>query len=250
MKKHVVFVHGWASSPYVWYYQVDFFKDKSQVWTPELIGYGKKALSSTNNLFDCMVDDICSFISEKKLDDICLAGWSLGGMVSLEVAKRLDKRLSSLVLMGTTAKFIQTQNFEWAISEQTISRIADRLSRNFTDTLNWFYRFMFTSKERSGKNFSKILHMLGDCIVPLDHKAVTASLKMLIKLDLRHLLKDITAPTLIIHGDKDPICPPEAAKFLQENIQNSHLELLEDCGHAPFLTYPNRVNESIGEFIT
>ena len=36
--KNIIFIHGWASGPYVWFYQIDFFKDKLQVWTPELGG--------------------------------------------------------------------------------------------------------------------------------------------------------------------------------------------------------------------
>lgn len=34
-------------------------------------------------------------------------------------------------------------------------------------------------------------------------------------------LKDITCPTLILHGDKDPLVPLSHPLFLQENIKGS-----------------------------
>ena len=34
-------------------------------------------------------------------------------------------------------------------------------------------------------------------------------------------LKNITAPTLVIHGQKDPLVPVEHAEFIHKNVKNS-----------------------------
>ena len=37
----------------------------------------------------------------------------------------------------------------------------------------------------------------------------------------RNLLKNVKCPTLIIHGDSDPIVPPSHAEYLHKNIAGS-----------------------------
>lgn len=245
----LIFIHGWASGPYVWFYQIDFFKQRFHIWTPELAGYDSKALNSGGNLFELMVEDVCNLISSNDLDEIHLVGWSLGGMVSLGVASRLKYNINRLILIGSTPRFVQSEDFNWGMSEQRIIRMQERLGRNFIGTLNWFYRSMFIPQERTKKGFGDILNLLGDIIPPLQKVSVVSTLKVLIELDLRYMLKDITAPTLIIHGEKDSICLPEAARFLQTNIKGSRLEFIKLSGHAPFLTNPQKVNNLIEEFI-
>jgi len=249
MKKNIVFVHGWASTPYIWFYQMDYFKDGYQVWAPELAGHGKKRLCADKPPFECMVADICNMITEKGISDVHLIGWSLGGMVTLEVARRLKKDIKQLVLIGTAPRFIRSEDFALGMSEELILKIQSRLNRSFENTLNWFYRFIFTARERSGEGFKKILNMLGDFMNPLYQEDIVLALNVLLDVDLRSGLKKIDAPTLIIHGDKDPICSPEAATLLHENIKGSRLEFIKDCGHAPFLSQPKVVNDMIAGFI-
>ena len=62
-------------------------------------------------------------------------------------------------------------------------------------------------------------------------------------------LSKIKAPTLIIHGSKDEICLPTAAQYLQNNIQNSKLVMLEGVGHAPLVEAAERFNQLLGEFM-
>ncbi len=48
-------------------------------------------------------------------------------------------------------------------------------------------------------------------------------------------LTKITAPTLIIHGDKDPLLPLEHGRATANNIPNAKLVVIEDMGHIfPF----------------
>lgn len=53
----------------------------------------------------------------------------------------------------------------------------------------------------------------------------------LARIDLRADLPKIKCPTVIIHGDKDKICPPSAANFLKEHIVGSELIILKEVGH-------------------
>lgn len=49
--------------------------------------------------------------------------------------------------------------------------------------------------------------------------------------DLRRYTRKITAPTLVIHGDADPLVPKEGGMDIAKNIPGSTLELIEGMGH-------------------
>lgn len=62
-------------------------------------------------------------------------------------------------------------------------------------------------------------------------------------------LKLVTTPTLVIHGDKDPLVPVEGGKHTAEVIPGARLEILSGMGHAQFPQYQPRVLDLLLEFV-
>ena len=51
--------------------------------------------------------------------------------------------------------------------------------------------------------------------------------------------QQIDIPTLIIWGDNDPVIPVQNGMRLHEDIPNSRLELIHNCGHVPHEEWPD-----------
>lgn len=238
--KNIIFIHGWASGPYVWLHQVSHFKNKCNVYTPELFGRS----------FNIMADNVCDFITKQKLENVCLVGWSLGGMVSLQAASRLKDRIKRLVLIGTTVRFVQAEDYSHAVPREVVEKIHKRMKTDFEGTLRWFYKFCFSPNERSRNEFSEVMKLLGDLIAPFNEDMLLSGLEILMDLDIRHLLDGIDIPSLIIHGSEDKICPPQAAEFLAKRLKNARIRVIDKAGHAPFLTEPAKVNLLIEDFLS
>lgn len=66
--------------------------------------------------------------------------------------------------------------------------------------------------------------------------------------DLHERLKEIRIPTLVIHGDDDPI-PLSSAQHIHENIPESKFVVLENCGHYPYVEQAELYFRSINEFL-
>jgi pimeloyl-ACP methyl ester carboxylesterase len=60
-------------------------------------------------------------------------------------------------------------------------------------------------------------------------------------------LASLVAPTLIIHGDQDPILPPAHAKFMAEALPGSKLLMLEGVGHEMPIPILPRVAKAVLE---
>jgi non-heme chloroperoxidase len=68
--------------------------------------------------------------------------------------------------------------------------------------------------------------------------------------DLAPRLREITVPTLLIHGRHDVIRPMSDSEFLQRNIAGSRLVPFENAGHVPTITRPTAVAAEIEAFFT
>ena len=70
-------------------------------------------------------------------------------------------------------------------------------------------------------------------------------MKILLTTDLRKSIENISQPVTLLHGERDVIAHPNAARWLHENLQDSKLIMLPDCGHIPFLSHTDQFLRSI-----
>lgn len=186
-----IFLHGFATTPEIW---------------PE----GGPRLA-----FDDLEREAES-VGRSLGQKVELIGWSMGGMVAMMVAARYPEKVSKLVLVSTTPKFVASPDFPHGLPLALLRSLRKRIRKEGTKA---FHSLVFKDGKKVG---------LADLTV----EQAERELAELEKADLRPLLDKIRIPTLIIHGDKDEICLPSAAVYMKERIGNSELVMLEGVGHA------------------
>lgn len=65
--------------------------------------------------------------------------------------------------------------------------------------------------------------------------------------DLRPRLREVTAPSIVVHGDDDPI-PRETASALADGIGAS-FHLIPACGHVPYIEAPGAFFDALDPFL-
>jgi pimeloyl-ACP methyl ester carboxylesterase len=90
-----------------------------------------------------------------------------------------------------------------------------------------------TAKPMSLKSYQR---QLGACI---DHFGKGAAGR----------LGQITAPTLVVHGDYDPLIPYPNGQYLAAHIQGARLSTYPGVGHLPPIEAPERFNREVIEFL-
>lgn len=66
--------------------------------------------------------------------------------------------------------------------------------------------------------------------------------------NLHPSLKKLCIPTLIIHGDNDPI-PFCTAESIHASIPQSKFVLMEECGHFPYVEKPDSFFDHVLKFL-
>lgn len=63
--------------------------------------------------------------------------------------------------------------------------------------------------------------------------------------DVRPRLREITAPTLVVHGSEDWVVPRERARELAREIPNATLAWIDNAGHFPYAEGPDAFRRAL-----
>jgi len=231
----LVFVHGWGQSPQTWHAQRDYFSTRCEMEMFCLPGHGGAADMLPETWLDTLQQQLPAAPH-------ILIGWSLGGMLALQLARRNIPMLRGLVLVSTTPCFRMRADWPHGCSDALFSGFQDSLSNNSERLLGRFFSLMLQGDEVDRRRYLDIVRRVVDRKNPPTQAGLQAGLSLLGDLDLRAMLADITLPTLIVHGTGDSIVPLAAARFLDRALPYATLRTLP-AGHAPHLTQTQKFNQ-------
>ncbi len=97
----ILLVHGWMCSSRFWRKNVPELAREFRVVTVDLRGYGRSSKALTGHTMAQYARDVRTLMEHLKLQDVVLAGWSMGGSVVLSYYDqyRADCRLQALALV-------------------------------------------------------------------------------------------------------------------------------------------------------
>ncbi|MEL6736692.1 MAG: alpha/beta fold hydrolase [Pseudomonadota bacterium] len=78
-----------------------------------------------------------------------------------------------------------------------------------------------------------------------DHTFVAQSIALRDRADQTETLMKYQAPSLVLCGAEDSLCPPERHRQMSNLLPNARLQILEDCGHISTLEAPLPVNAAL-----
>jgi pimeloyl-ACP methyl ester carboxylesterase len=91
---------------------------------------------------------------------------------------------------------------------------------------------------------------------PWAHDALLGSFRGLVRTYLARgqaspwrAMERITAPTLVIWGDRDRVIPPAHAQLANQAIPHAQVAIIEGTGHVPQLEAPERFTELVLRFL-
>lgn len=86
----MVFVHGWSCDQSYWDNQIEYFSSDYKVVTIDLGGHGKSGTNRDNWTIASAGDDVVSVIELFEYENLFMVGHSMGGMVILDAATKIN----------------------------------------------------------------------------------------------------------------------------------------------------------------
>lgn len=240
----IIFIHGWCMSSAVWELQRTALAGSFRMIAPDLRGHGSSPTHSDGFHISGCAADIAALIEQLNLSEVILAGWSLGAFIAIETYLLCKGRVAGLVLISATPRFVRSPDFPYGVSQVEVDGMGKKVHRNMQRALKGFVDRMFAPGEMVAEAVQNILSR-----IPLPHINVTMqALQALAEADLCQHLSEIAIPTLVLNGDCDPICLPQASEFMAARIPGARQIHFSGCGHAPFLTQSIVFNVCLDDF--
>ena len=224
----------------------------------QLISYDQRGSGKVTEQLDTLmlnvdqfVEDLEEFRKAMGLKKINLLGHSWGGLLAMNYAIKYPDQLDAVILVSSAGG-------DASVADKTRMTFMDRLSPADKES---YFRMLSENYLATNEGISALakIHwkpfVVDNEKIPFIKDAFNENMpliqrhieKSLAGYDLYNKLSKLDIPTLIIHGDYDPI-PMEDIKKLHHSINGSKLVVLKDCGHFPFIEQPEKFLETVLQF--
>lgn len=177
----------------------------TQVLTPDLPGFGLSSAALPDYSILAQAHELLAWLDAHGVERAHLVGWSLGGGVALHMGALEPERVASVTLLAS----IGVQELEW-FGQYELNHAVHGAQLALWQALRFLAPHFGLADEARG-------YVRG--FFDTDQRP------------LRGLLEAWQAPLLIVHGARDFLVPPAAAREHHRLVPHSELVLLEDQGH-------------------
>ena len=197
-------------------HQIKFFSGQYQVIAPDSRGHGRSEMGAGRLTYEQMAEDVNALLDKLNLKQVYVLGWSDGGIVGLLLAIRHPDKVAKLAIMG--ANLEPAGAYDWAqawVLQQ--EKITDTMIARHDTSQPWAVQKQY-------------LDLLGK----QPHIPATD-------------LNRITAPTLVMAGDKDVIRDEHTLQIFHA-LPKAQLCIFPGATHLIPWQNPELFNQTVGKF--
>lgn len=196
---------------------------------------GDAEYADADYTMDDLADDCVGLMDALDIEQAHIMGISFGGAIALYVAARHPGRVRSLIVGATPDSFTRPTAY---LTKMLAAAPEERgaLMRN-------------ASLSPEAQRDEWLLARLAD----LGRGTVTAlgsrRRAVMESYDFRGLLTQITAPTLLLYGELDPLAPPAVGEDLHARLSSSELVVLEGARHGLSFEFREQTAELVNDWV-
>ena len=227
----LVLLHGWGWHSAIWKSLLPKLIDNFNVFLIDLPGFGKSKYIQPYTI-EHIAHELLAVTPAKAT----WLGWSLGGMIAWWIAIHFPERVSKLITIAASPKFVADNTWP-GVSTATLDKFSQRIVSDHQSTLSDFLDLQLRGSQCSATLRADLEHDFLQNSSVDSHAGLVGGLDILRTLDLRNDLGKLRCPSLHLFGSNDMLVPKEVATLLQPQLVNGHCEVIKRAGHIPFLTH-------------
>lgn len=205
----LLWLHGGMGCGADWQYLFKEPPDGYRLIAPDLRGHGASTNPSGTFTFRQSADDVHALLRHLNLPRVKAIGLSGGGIVLLHMATGQPASIESMVVVSAPPYFPEQARAAQRQFSEAMLGAAEMVRMRARHT-------------RGEPQLQQLFAMVHQMAETYDDVNFTAP-----------LLARITAETLIVFGDRDPLYPVSLAFELQRAIPRSYLWVVPNGGHGP-----------------
>lgn len=235
MLHRLVLLHGWGMNSHIW---GDFAAQLDKEY--ELI---RLDLYYDQDL-PTLSQSIIKRLGDKK--PFYVLGWSLGGILALDLALRFQQQVLGIVLLASNPCFVETQSWQ-GMPLTMFNDFFQQLQLHPLRTLQRFLALQFQNIPNGRQLLKHAKQSTLHSQLPLS--TLEQGLNLLKETDYRFVLAQLTCPVKAMMSDNDPLIPIAVSAQLKQLQPAIDISIFSDAGHVPFISHTQQCLTAIRAFI-
>ncbi|MGB2676329.1 MAG: alpha/beta fold hydrolase [Candidatus Acidiferrum sp.] len=237
----VLLIMGLGYTAHMWYRLRPRFAARYRTLAFDNRGVGRSDVPPGPYSIELMASDAAAVLDAAGLKSVHLLGVSMGGMIAQEFALLYPQRVRSLILGCTTAGGPAAARAEPAAIEVLKAR-GMTPDQRAAATVPFIYD-PATPRELIDEDLAVRQPWFPS------PEGYAAQLQAIFSWEAYSRLSQITAPTLVIHGQSDRLVPPENAKLIADRIPGAKRLMIPHASHLFITDQPEAAHQAILDFL-
>jgi 3-oxoadipate enol-lactonase len=239
----LVLVHGLGDDHRAWRRMLPHLCLTSRVILYDFRGHGQTTAGRPEGTLSQLSADLVALMDAVALDRANLAGFSLGGTIVMRTAIDHPDRVTRLIPIATSSR-VGRSAAEWYATRAEMVRAG---APELRATLEADTRDVYSNRpDEFAEGWLIRSQSTAD---PVGYGNACAAMAGLNAQPLDPDLNRITAPTLVIAGDRDQLCPPRAAEIIRDALPGSRVAVIEGAGHPIPVERPDELAALVADFL-
>lgn len=237
----VLLLHGWLGSWGLWQKTMAHLHSNYRTYALDFWGFGESEKKRTSYQINDFVDLVDQFMDQLGISHAPIIGHSMGGTVSLSVAKKYPHRVSKVGVIGSPITGDSLSFFLKLAGKQNIAKLVHNAP--------WILKLGIQAAApiiTTDKSWAK---MINKDLSKTTLDSFLSSIQSLRSTDLRDDLPKIDVPMMGMYGAKDKIVNPNQKDFIESTAPRPRMVYYTDAGHFPMLDKPAEFMSALKNFL-
>jgi 3-oxoadipate enol-lactonase len=235
----VVFSNSLGTTGAMWDAQAAALSQRFRVLRYDARGHGETPAPPGPYTVGDLAGDVLALLDHLGLERVSFCGLSIGGMTGMWLGVHAPERIERMAICCT--------GMQLPTAEMWTERAAQVRREGMGSVIDATMDRWFTPGFRERNQ--KVVERIREIFLTTDPEGYAGCCEALAEFDMRGRLDAVTAPTLVIAGEDDPVGTPERAAAIGEEIEGSRLVVLPEARHLAAVEQADAVTRELEELL-
>jgi pimeloyl-ACP methyl ester carboxylesterase len=243
----LVLSHGYGTDHRTWRYLLPYLLPSHEVAVYDLAGAGPDGKRSFNpahhTSIEAYADDLIEMLDLEGRDHCTVIGHSVSGMTAVIAARARPDLFDRVIMIAGSPRYLNDGEYYGGFEPEDLDKLFGAMEANYQTWSEGFAPAM------AGEKFPETIEEFVSGLREMRPDIAVITARFIFQSDFRNLLPDIRVPVVAIQPMRDMAVPVEVGHYLQAQIPDCQLELIDTDGHLPHLTYPEEVLRTLAKYL-
>ena len=244
----MLFAHGYGCDQNMWRLVAPAFEDDYRVVLFDHVGAGRSDLSAYDRAkysnLQGYADDVLEICAALDLTRVIFVGHSVSAMIGALAAIKEPGRFERLVLIGPSPRYIDDDDYTGGFTREDIGQLLDFQDSNYLGWSSTLAPVIMGNSDRP-----ELAEELTNSFCRTDPDIAKQFAAVTFLSDNRADLPNVRVRALVLQCREDAIAPPSVGAYVDQQLPDSRLVILDATGHCPHLSAPEETIAAMKAFL-